>query len=236
MTAWSRVLPPVEGGGPGCSAFRETAEHQRSARPWPPSAPLGRCGPCPAALPLPRASLPAWALGLRPAALARAPALRSGVAAAYRRAACARWRGAASPPAAPAAAWAGPSSGGLASPSAAAPGSGVARPALRAAAGSLRGCSPLVAPFVPAPHPRRAGSPSCRPLSGGPANAMGRRASSLRGAAGAGCARLRSAAAPRSKGYHIQAVQARVKTSGQRPPLPGHPVCGRWWVSPSKGA
>lgn len=57
MTAWSRVLPPVEGGGPGCSAFRETAEHQRSARPWPPSAPLGRCGP--------KARRPCLCLGLR---------------------------------------------------------------------------------------------------------------------------------------------------------------------------
>lgn len=35
----------------------------RCARPWPPSAPLGRCGPCPAALPAPRAPLPAWAPG-----------------------------------------------------------------------------------------------------------------------------------------------------------------------------
>lgn len=51
MTAWSRVLPPVEGGGPGCSAAGERRNFFGMLGLGPPALRSARCGPCPAARP-----------------------------------------------------------------------------------------------------------------------------------------------------------------------------------------
>jgi len=186
----------------------------RCARPWPPSAPLGRCGPCPAALPPPRAPLPAWApgpparwpwLGPPPPGAARArgsggsggvPALppAPGVASAYRRAACARRRGPGAPPAGPAAAWPVPAGGGLGSPPARPPPRGV----WPSGSGRLPppgGCAALLPPGGCAPSLVAPGPPARVPV-GRPGFALGRRAFSLRGRLGAADAALCSAAAP----------------------------------------
>ena len=99
------------------------------------------------------------------------------------------------PPAGAAAAAPVPAGGGLAPPPAAVPGSGVLAGGLLSLAaplsGALRSCRlPACAPSSPLRVPLG------RPLSGGPASAMGRRPSSLRGAAGAAAPPLPAAAAP----------------------------------------
>ena len=204
-SAWSRAgsRPPLRGASrPGCPAFGGASW---CARPWPPGGSLGRCGPCPAALPLRRASLPAWAPAAPWAALAlaRAPsagggprsglwwlwwlpgaAPGSGGRSAYRRAACARRRGPVPPPAGPAAAWPGPAPGGRASPGARPPPRGVWAGGLLSLAAPCRGrCAPAAARPAPLPSSRRVPLPGALP--GGPASALGRRASSLRGRLGA---------------------------------------------------
>lgn len=215
MSAWSRIQPPIEGGGSGCFAARRASKLQRCARPWPPVPPPGPQR----ALPGGPGVWPGSAPGQGPsgpmgrAALARAPPPRSGALRGRFGLSAGRLR---------------PSARGGVSPGGPRCGVGWAgcwagqprptsRPPARVSCGPpcapLRarcgGARPWAAPCGPAPLPRRAGSPSRRPLSGGPAIAMGRRASSLRGAAGAGFARLGSAAAPR-----------------REVPQPGHPGKG----------
>lgn len=184
-TRWSRSLPPIEGGGPGCFAAnrRQNISGMLGIGPPPPRwAAAGYARrPC---LVSGLRSRPG-PLGLRPAGPGSGP-LRSlrvatGVAPAYRRAACARRGGAAAPPAGAAAAAPVPAGGGFATPPASVPSSGglvrVALVACRPLTGPLRSwrrpsCAPsLVAPGPPLPPP--AGRPGFRhgppplPPSGG---------------------------------------------------------------------
>lgn len=148
---------------------------------------LGPCGPlgraCPGSGPL------------------RSLWVAAGVAAACRRAACARRRGPGAPPAAPAAAWAGPGVGGLASPPPRPPAWGSCGPPCAPLRARCGGARPWAAPGGPSPRPRRAGSPLAPPLSGGPAIAMGRRRCVPPGGGwGAAEPPLCAAAAPRTSG------------------------------------
>ena len=260
--------PGPRSGGPPVPVAPPSAGLLWCARPWPPGGSLGRCGPCPAALPLRRASLPAWAPAAPWAALAlaRAPsagggprsglwwlwwlpgaAPGSGGRSAYRRAACARRRGPVPPPAGPAAAWPGPAPGGRASPGARPPPRGVWAGGLLSLAAPCRGrCAPAAARPAPLPSSRRVPLPGALP--GGPASALGRRASSLRGRLG----RLRRpfprrrplrggrscwCRGGRSLGPGARAnpshPPSRVKTSGASAALDG--VCAGWQAV-TKGA
>lgn len=179
------------------------------------------------------------------AAAGGSPPLRSlwvapGAAAAYRRAACARRRGPVPPPAGPAAAWPGPAPGGRASPGARPPPRGVWAGGLLSLAAPCRGrCAPAAARPAPLPSSRRVPLPGALP--GGPASALGRRASSLRGRLG----RLRRpfprrrplrggrscwCRGGRSLGPGARASPShppsRVKTSGASAALDG--VCAGW--------
>ena len=106
---------------------------------------------------------------------------------------------------------------------ASAPGVGVVRPPLRAAAGSLRGRSPLGCsgrPFAPS-APRRCPLPG--PLSGGPAIAIGRRAFLPPGGAGGGLRPPFAAPRPPPLGYQTAQRRSRVRPGGQGPPLTASP-------------
>lgn len=203
-----RVPPPVRSAG-----------LLRYARPWPP---LGSVGPL-RALPGGPACASGSAPGLGPwplagpLALARAPPLpwgRSGVAPAYRRAACARRRGRGAPPGGPAAAWPVPAPGGLGSPGARPPPRGVWAGGLLSLAAPWRGrCAPAAS--RPAPPPSSPRVPLPPALSGGPANALGRPASSLRGRLGGGCAAPLSRRRPLRGGVGCRLVRCEL------PPAPG---------------
>ena len=93
------------------------------------------------------------------------------------------------------------------------------RPCLRLglAPGGAPGPCGAAGPARAPSSPRRV--PLCRPLSGGPAIAMGRRASSLRGAAGAAAPPLFAAAAPRSGDYQAIGLPSRAALVAH----PGHP-------------
>lgn len=193
MSPWAFLGPRARGPSPGpCPASREIGGTSAVCSAL---APLGSVGPL-RALPGGPASASGSAPGLGPwplagpLALARAPPLpwgRSGVAPAYRRAACARRRGRGAPPGGPAAAWPVPAPGGLGSPGARPPPRGVWAGGLLSLAAPWRGrCAPAAS--RPAPPPSSPRVPLPPALSGGPANALGRPASSLRGRLGGGCA------------------------------------------------
>lgn len=172
MSAWSRIQPPIEGGGSGCFAARRASKLQRCARPWPPVPPPGPQR----ALPGGPGVWPGSAPGQGPsgpmgrAALARAPPPRSGALRGRFGLSAGRLR---------------PSARGGVSPGGPRCGVGWAgcwagqprptsRPPARVSCGPpcapLRarcgGARPWAAPCGPAPLPRRAGSPSRRPLRG----------------------------------------------------------------------
>lgn len=214
-----------------------SAELLRCARPCPPSAPLGRCGLSPGAPPPPRAALPALAPGpFGAAGLGSAPLRR-------RRLALGPWRSRWLPGAAAGSGAAWPI-GWAPAPVGAAAGLplrvALRRARLRRAAASLRrplrrpprrvwagGLWSLAAPFwraallsppgllpaLVAPVP-----PARRPL-GGPASALGRRASSLRGGGWGGFAAPFSAAAPLRKEYQAFGLWSRASQVAIRPPL-----------------
>lgn len=215
MTAWSRVLPPVEGGGPGCSAAGERRNFFGMLGLGPPALRSARCGPCPAARPPLRAcSRP----GPPPLPLGRCGG-RCGLSAGRLRPS-ARSR---CSPGGPRCGVGGSGRGRACLAPASAPGVGVVRSPLRAAAGSLRGCSPLGCsgrPFAPS-APRRCPLPG--PLSGGPAIAMGRRAFLPPGGAGGGLRPPFAAPRPPPLGYQTAQRRSRVQPGGQGPPLTASP-------------
>ena len=192
--AWSRAgsRPPLRGATrPGCPAFGGASCGVLGLGP--PCAPAARSAPLgrrPVSAPGLRSRPPGRPLGplgaggrcgwLGPPPL---PWGRSGGRSACRRAACARRRGPVPPPAGPAAAWPGPAPGGRASPGARPPPRGVWAGVLLSLAAPCRGrCAPAAARPAPLPSSRRVPLPGA--LSGGPASALGRRASSLRGRLG----------------------------------------------------
>lgn len=221
-TPWSWAGAPAPLRGPPGPVAPPPAGLLWCARPWPPSPPLGRCGPCPAALPPARACSrrgpwPLWGRWPRPGPL-RSLGVAPGVAAAYRRAACARRGGAAASPGG--GRCGGPGPGGRRPRPAARFGPrlrGLGRVALvacRPLTGALRSCRlPACAPSSPLQVPLG------RPLSGGPASAMGRRPSSLRGAAGAAAPPLPAAAAPLRGDYQPFGLPSRAAQVA----LSGHP-------------
>lgn len=228
MTAWSRVLPPVEGGGPGCSAAGERRNFFGMLGLGPPALRSARCGPCPAARPPLRACSrpgplrppgPRWPwLGPPPLPLGRCGG-RFGLSAGRLRPS-ARSR---CSPGGPRCGVGGSGRGRACLAPASAPGVGVVRSPLRAAAGSLRGCSPLGCsgrPFAPS-APRRCPLPG--PLSGGPAIAMGRRAFLPPGGAGGGLRPPFAAPRPPPLGYQTAQRRSRVQPGGQGPPLTASP-------------
>lgn len=221
-TPWSWAGAPAPLRGPPGPVAPPPAGLLWCARPWPPSPPLGRCGPCPAALPPARAcsrrgpwplSGPLAPPGPPPLPLGRCGG-RYGLSAGRLRPS---GRGGCPP--------GGGRCGG--------PGPGGRRPCPAARCGprlgglgrgALVACRPLSGPLRSCRRPACAPSSPrrgllCRPLSGGPAIAMGRRPSSLRGAAGAAAPPLPAAAAPLRGDYQTFGLPSRAAQVAH----PGHP-------------